>query len=111
MKLAWDSKRTAQKVDGKYVRERSADLYHTSRWTRLSASWRAMHPLCEECKRQGVIKAAQVVDHITPWPVCGVDGFYDPANLQSLCEACNHQKGQSDKKTIQQWRQLQQLSR
>ena len=111
MKLAWDSKRTAQKADGRYIRERSDDLYHTSRWTKLSASWRAMHPLCEECKRQGKITAAQVVDHILPWPVCGKQGFFDTSNLQSLCATCNHEKGQRDKKTIQEWRCLQQLSR
>lgn len=104
MKLAWDSKRSRLKADGRYVRERSGDLYHTARWTRLSRAWRAAHPLCEECKKQGVIKAAEVTDHITPWPVCGEAGFYDTANLQSLCEPCNHAKGQRDKAVIAEWR-------
>lgn len=104
MKLVWDSQRTAQKAEGRYIRERSDNLYHTFRWTRLSASWRAQHPLCEECKRQGKITPAQVVDHITPWPICGEAGFYDAANLQSLCEACNHAKGQRDKAAIAAWR-------
>ena len=51
-----------------------------------------------------MIKAAQVTDHVTPWPVCGVEGFFDEGNLQALCEACNNEKGQQDKKIIQQWR-------
>ena len=111
-KLAWDSKARIQKIEsGPYVRERSSDLYHTARWTRLSKAFRASHPLCAACAAKGVIKPAQVADHIVPYPVCGYDGFFNESNLQALCEECNHEKGQRDKKTIQQWRQLQQQSR
>ena len=99
-RLAWDSER--RQDDGSYKRERSADPYHTSRWTRLSRAWRMMHPLCEECKRRGIIKAGEVTDHIIPWPVC--QDFYDENNLQTLCEDCNHAKGQKDKKLIQSYK-------
>lgn len=102
MRLAWDSKERAAKADGKYVRERSSALYHTARWTRLSRIFRAQHPLCEECRKKGVITSAAVVDHIIPFPVC--EDFFDRNNLQSLCETCNHAKGQRDKKLIQEWR-------
>lgn len=102
--LPWDSKRSREQTKCKYVRERSADLYHTARWTRLSKAFRASHPLCVMCADKGVIKAAQVTDHVIPYPVCGVDGFYDENNLQALCEECNHEKGQKDKKVIQEWR-------
>ena len=99
-RLAWDSER--RREDGGYERERSADPYHTSRWTRLSRAWRMMHPLCEECKRNGIIKAGEVTDHIIPWPVC--QDFYDETNLQTLCKDCNHAKGQKDKKLIQSYK-------
>ena len=99
-RLAWDSEQ--RRKDGGYKRERSADPYHTSRWTRLSRAWRMMHPLCEECKRNGIIKAGEVTDHIIPWPVC--QDFYDESNLQTLCEDCNHAKGQKDKKLIQSYK-------
>ena len=99
-RLAWDGER--RKGDGGYKRERSADPYHTSRWTRLSRAWRMMHPLCEECKRHGIIKAGEVTDHIIPWPVC--QDFYDENNLQTLCKDCNHAKGQKDKKLIQSYK-------
>ena len=102
MRLPWDSRRNADKPAGGYVRERSADPYHTSRWTKLSRSFRAMHPLCEECRRNGVIKAAAVVDHIIPYPVC--EDFFDERNLQSLCEDCNRAKGNRDKMLIRDWR-------
>ena len=98
--MAWDGEQ--RRKDGGYERERSADPYHTSRWTRLSRAWRMMHPLCEECKRNGIIKAGEVTDHIIPWPVC--QDFYDENNLQTLCKDCNHAKGQKDKKLIQSYK-------
>ena len=102
MRLAWDSNSHASKRAGEYQRERSADPYHSYRWTRLSRAFRAEHPLCALCQKEGRITAADVVDHIVPWPVC--EDFYDRNNLQSLCEKCNHDKGQRDKKIIAQWR-------
>ena len=102
MRLAWDAQSRADKRDGTYQRERSADPYHTYRWTRLSRAFRAEHPLCAECQRQGIVKAADVVDHIVPWPVC--QDFYDRSNLQSLCEDCNRAKGNRDKRIIAEWR-------
>ena len=107
-KLAWDSKARIQKIEsGPYVRERSSDLYHTARWTRLSKAFRASHPLCAACAAKGVIKPAQVADHIVPYPVCGYDGFFSESNLQALCEECIHEKGQRDKKVIAEWRRQQ----
>ena len=103
MKLAWDSKRTRDRVEGKYIRERSDDLYHTARWTKLSRRYRIAHPLCAECKRNGRIEPSTFVDHIIPWPVCG-DRFFDESNLQPLCDKCNHAKGQRDKELIERWR-------
>ena len=88
-------------------RVRSADPYHTSRWTRLSRAFRAEHPLCAECQRHGIIKPATCVDHIEPWPICG-DRFYDRSNLQALCDECNLLKGQQDKKRIQEYKRTHQ---
>lgn len=100
--LAWDSKERKKLEVGGYHRERSDDLYHTFRWTRLSRAFRQSHPLCAECARHGRLKAAEVVDHITPFPVCR--DFFDESNLQSLCSACNIAKGNRDKAVIAEWR-------
>lgn len=102
MNLPWDSKERVDSHDGGYHREASDPRYHSPRWTRLSRMWRLNHPLCEECKRKGIIKAADCVDHIIPAPIC--EDFYDEKNLQSLCNQCNMLKGQTDKKIIQEWR-------
>lgn len=97
--LRWD---TVEPKPG-YVRVRSANPYHTARWTKLSRAFREEHPLCEMCKARGVVKPATCVDHIEPWPICG-DRFFDRSNLQSLCDECNHLKGQYDKIKIQAWK-------
>lgn len=104
MKLAWDPKTKVDRSDGKYHRERSDDLYHSSRWTRLSKAFRQdpKNILCAECKRKGIIREADVVDHIIPWPIC--EDFFDVNNLQPLCNQCNIEKGNRDKKAIAAWK-------
>ena len=105
MKLAWDSANRVEVHDGDYHRKRSDDLYHTSRWTRLSRAFRKdpRNALCAECKRKGIVREAKVVDHVIPWPVC--QDFFDVKNLQPLCEDCNREKGFRDKALIERWRQ------
>jgi len=83
-------------------RPMTTHLYQTHRWKSLSRAWKLSHPLCEECRKQGIIRAAKVTDHIIPYPVC--EDFFDMGNLQSLCEYHNILKGNRDKRLIQQWR-------
>lgn len=101
--LAWDSQTTRERNAGRYIRERSGAPYNTSRWHKLAKAFIEDHPLCEECKRKGIIKAAECVDHIDPWPICE-DYFFDRRNLQALCNNCNNLKGQRDKLKIQEWK-------
>lgn len=102
MKLPWDSSYRHEKADG-YFRERSNDLYHTARWTRLARAYKDTHPLCVECQKQGRITPATCVDHIVPFPICR-EYFFDTRNLQALCDQCNNEKGQRDKKQIEEWK-------
>lgn len=97
MRLAWDSE-TKRQADAGYQRKRSDSPYHTNRWTRLSRAFRAEHPLCAQCLKEGRYVPAEVVDHIIPWPLC--EDFYDRSNLQSLCADCNARKGIRDRETI-----------
>ena len=62
-----------------------------------SPAWKAARrkklneqPLCEECLRHGLIRAADLVDHITPIK-CGGAKLAE-SNLQSLCNACHERK-------------------
>jgi len=96
MERPWNNR----KHQGGYQRETSDPRYHTSRWTKLSRRLRgtAAFALCAECRKKGLLVPAEVVDHIKPAFLCNDQEFYDPANLQPLCQTCNHAKGQKDKK-------------
>lgn len=97
--------RPAAKTES-YQRVRSADVYHSSRWTKASRIYRAEHPLCAACMEKGFIRASEVVDHVVPYPVC--TDFFDQNNWQALCKKCNAEKGNKDKRLIQEYKKKQQ---
>ena len=103
-RLPWDPPPGPSPFPKKTSREQPGAPYHTSRWTKLSRAIRAEQPLCAECQRRGIIRPATCVDHKTPWPICGEEGFFDRANLQPLCDDCNNQKGLRDKAKIIAWK-------
>lgn len=49
----------------------------------------ARDPLCVECLRQGMARAATQRDHITPLAEGGTD---NASNEQGLCDACHEAK-------------------
>lgn len=57
-------------------------------WQRARAAYLAKHPLCRMCEQAKQIKAAEVVDHITPHKG-DLALFWDSSNWQSLCKACH----------------------
>lgn len=66
-------------------------LYNTSRWKKSRKQYLMVHPLCEECRKHGMIKAADVVDHIIPHKG-NEELFWDESNWQSLCKECHDKK-------------------
>lgn len=51
--------------------------------------------LCQLCKATGRVRAARVVDHISPlWE----GGSHDDSNLQSLCVPCHDAKSAEEAK-------------
>lgn len=70
-------------------RDESDGFYKTERWKRLSAHYRKVHPICEECERA----ASDITDHIKPYkthPELGLD--WD--NLRALCRPCHNRIGE-----------------
>jgi 5-methylcytosine-specific restriction enzyme A len=58
------------------------------RWQKARERHLSANPLCVYCQRQGIAKAASVVDHITPHQ--GDEQlFWDESNWQSLCSSCH----------------------
>ncbi len=70
--------------------------YATSKWRSLRKRHLAGEALCVMCKAEGVLTVATVVDHITPHKG-DLALFWNPANLQSLCQS-HHS---SDKQRIE----------
>ena len=65
-----------------------AKLYNSKIWRGMRAYQLAQFPVCNYCAGLGIIKTANVADHIKPHR--GNEKlFYDPANLQSLCKKCH----------------------
>ncbi|MEG0936266.1 MAG: HNH endonuclease signature motif containing protein [Clostridia bacterium] len=64
---------------------------YDSRWRKARTLYLRKHPLCAECRRNGVLTPATVVDHIVPHR--GDERlFWDEANWQPLCKTCHDQK-------------------
>jgi len=64
---------------------------YDSRWRKARALFLRKHPLCAECKRQGKLTPATVVDHIIPHRG-DMTLFWDESNWQPLCKDCHDRK-------------------
>lgn len=64
---------------------------YDSRWRKARALFLRRHPLCAECKRQGKLTPATVVDHIIPHRG-DVTLFWDESNWQPLCAHHHNEK-------------------
>jgi 5-methylcytosine-specific restriction protein A len=54
------------------------------RWQRYTKVFLAQRPLCAECMKEGIVRAADVVDHIEPHR--GDEQlFWNPTNHQPMC--------------------------
>lgn len=58
--------------------------YNSSRWVAARKIHLMNHPLCVECRMEGRVEAAGIVDHIIPHRGDAVL-FWDESNWQSLC--------------------------
>lgn len=65
-------------------------------WMRVRLKWFRANPLCVSCESNGLIVAAEELDHIVPLFKGGAD---DESNYQSLCVPCHKEKTRRDRKT------------
>ena len=83
-----------------YVRHDKAkdiynNVYNTARWRKLRQAYLMQHPLCELCEKEGKVKEATEVHHITPISNANdelsmKDLGFNHDNLMALCEECHH---------------------
>ena len=62
-------------------------FYASPEWRRERDWYRARHPLCEECQRQGRVAAADHVHHKVEISQGGAP--LDVENLERLCRSCH----------------------
>lgn len=70
----------------------SNKFYKATAWLQVRASVLRKGPLCVECERVGIVKAATLVDHIIPYrerPDLGLARD----NLRPLCHSCHGRIG------------------
>jgi 5-methylcytosine-specific restriction protein A len=65
----------------------SSPLYSKARWRKIARAQLAREPTCRLCAAEGVVTAACIADHITPWRGDVMKFWTSP--LQSLCKSCH----------------------
>ena len=58
-------------------------------WRRVRAMVLAREPLCRECARLGVVRAATDVDHVESFAGLDDPRRLDPNNLRPMCQPCH----------------------
>ncbi len=66
-----------------------------ARWRLESKKFLALHPLCEECLKEGKATPVTVVDHIVPHQG-DPKLFWDRSNWQALYKRCHDKKTRRD---------------
>ena len=72
-------------------------FYHTPAWRKLRKIKITNDPLCEHCKRNGLIVPGYAIDHILPI-ADRPDLALDYPNLQTLCLSCHSTKTMEENK-------------
>lgn len=95
-------------VEGRYCEKHQKEDYQTynryqrnpahktrygSQWRKIRNRYIKVHPLCEKCKEQGRMKAAEEVHHVLPLEH---GGTHDESNLQALCKSCHSRQSVLD---------------
>ena len=70
------------------------ELIQCKRWRDVRAAYLTEHPLCERCKREGIVRAATEVHHLLEVELGRTRvemeaRAYSTANLQALCRECH----------------------
>ena len=70
----------------RYLRDPDTNKRYGRAWKKLRARFLLLHPLCEQCKSEGKLTAAEEVHHILPLANGGTN---DERNLMTLCKSCH----------------------
>jgi 5-methylcytosine-specific restriction protein A len=78
-------------------------FYNSTEWKGFRAAYRAEHPWCQTCEREGRETLAQQVDHLIPVRQ-RPDLALDEGNVQSLCASCHSRRTRLAERRGAPWR-------
>lgn len=81
-----EHKKVVTKRYNQYQRDPASNKRYGRSWKRIRDRYIKAHPLCEECDKNGRIKAAEEVHHILP---LSKGGGNETSNLMALCKPCH----------------------
>ena len=81
-----EHKHSIERQYNRYLRDPDTNKRYGRAWKKLRARFLLLHPLCEHCKSEGRITAAEEVHHILPLANGGTN---DVRNLMALCKSCH----------------------
>lgn len=81
-------RKTAQAEYNRHTRDPESNKMYGRSWRKVRDAYVKIHPICEDCEREGRIVPVYEVHHLIPKKRGGTDDF---DNLISLCKSC-HQK-------------------
>lgn len=87
---------TATSTKGTWSQDAAMMKFYTSKpWRFLRADCLSEEPLCRQCKKEGRLTTAKVLDHIIPIRLGGER--LDKKNLQPLCHSCHNTKSAKER--------------
>ena len=90
---------------GREYTDSKDSVYSSPLWKATRKRQLSLQPLCQACLSQGIITAAQHVDHVFPWRQIGKEAFTRNL-LQSLCqEHHSYKTGKEKHGVIIHWTQ------
>lgn len=82
-----EHKRLIDKQYNKYKRDPNLSKHYGRAWKLIRDRYISLHPLCEECQKEGRITPAKEVHHILP---IKKGGTHSRNNLMSVCQSCHN---------------------
>ena len=76
----------AEKQYNRYLRDPDTNKRYGRAWKKLRARFLLQHPLCELCRSEGRLTAAEEVHHVLPLANGGTN---EEGNLMALCKSCH----------------------
>ncbi|MCT4662150.1 MAG: HNH endonuclease [Tissierellales bacterium] len=99
----WEKKEKKREYKEGYTEVSQSGFYNNQAWQKIRNYYISYNPLCERCLKKGILKEAEVVDHIIPLTLDDVNDnnqslLYGDDNLMSLCNKCHAIKTNRDQK-------------